>query len=104
MTVGLMGKKVGMTQIFDEEGLVVPVTVVQMGENVVTRKLTKEKNGYEAVQIGGFKVKEGKLNKKRACLKKNKMNLFPKGTNFRITKVRKKQVECESGQVGRVHI
>lgn len=58
MTVGLMGRKIGMTQIFDEEGLVVPVTVVKMGENIVTKKLSKEKNGYEAVQIGGFTVKE----------------------------------------------
>ena len=63
MTVGLMGKKIGMTQIFNDEGLWIPVTVVKMGENVVTRKLTKDKNGYEALQVGGFKVKESKLTK-----------------------------------------
>lgn len=85
MTVGLMGKKVGMTQIFDEEGLVVPVTVVQMGENVVTRKLTKEKNGYEAVQIGGFKVKEGKLNKpEQGQLTKNELPLVKPLKEFRV--------------------
>jgi len=58
-----MGKKVGMTQIFSQDGLAIPVTVVQLGDNIVTRKLTKDKNGYEAVQVGGFKVKEKKLNK-----------------------------------------
>ena len=63
MTLGVMGKKVGMTQIFDENGLAVPVTVVQLGENIVTDTKTKAKNGYEAVQIGGFKVLERKLNK-----------------------------------------
>lgn len=62
-TPGMMGKKVGMTQIFDAEGNSVPVTVVQLGENVVTETRTKENNGYTAVQIGGFVVKEKKLNK-----------------------------------------
>jgi len=52
-----------MTQVFDAEGLAIPVTVVQLGENIVTQKLTKETHGYNAVQIGGFKVKEKKLNK-----------------------------------------
>ncbi|HEY9775775.1 MAG TPA: 50S ribosomal protein L3 [Planktothrix sp.] len=63
MTLGVIGKKLGMTQIFDEQGLAVPVTVVQLGENIVTEKRTKESSGYHAVQVGGFKVKERKLNK-----------------------------------------
>jgi large subunit ribosomal protein L3 len=63
MTLGVIGKKVGMTQVFDDQGLSVPVTVVQLGENIVTQKRTADKNGYEAVQVGGFKVKERKLNK-----------------------------------------
>jgi large subunit ribosomal protein L3 len=63
MTLGIMGRKVGMTQVFDENGLAVPVTVVKLGENIVTETKTKEKHGYVAVQVGGFKVKEGKLNK-----------------------------------------
>jgi large subunit ribosomal protein L3 len=63
MTIGLMGKKIGMTQVFDEHGLSVPVTVVQLGDNIVTETKTKEKNGYSAVQVGGFKIKETKLNK-----------------------------------------
>ena len=61
--MGLLGKKVGMTQIFDQEGAAVPVTVVQLGENIVTQTMNKEKNGYAAVQIGGFTVKAKKLNK-----------------------------------------
>ena len=60
MRLGLMGKKVGMTQVFDKNGLAVPVTVVKLGENIVTETKTKEKHGYTAVQVGGFKVKEKK--------------------------------------------
>lgn len=56
MTLGVIGKKVGMTQVFDKEGLAIPVTVVKLGDNIVTQKLTKEKNGYVAVQVGGFLV------------------------------------------------
>ncbi|MBS1957371.1 MAG: 50S ribosomal protein L3 [Cyanobacteria bacterium SZAS-4] len=63
MTLGVIGRKVGMTQVFDDQGLAVPVTVVKLGENIVTQKLTKEKNGYVAVQVGGFLVEEKKLNK-----------------------------------------
>jgi large subunit ribosomal protein L3 len=63
MKLGLMGKKIGMTQVFDKDGLAVPVTVVKLGENIVTEKKTKEKHGYTAVQVGGFAVKEKKLNK-----------------------------------------
>jgi large subunit ribosomal protein L3 len=63
MTVGLLGRKIGMTQIFDKEGLVVPVTVVKLGDNIVTECMTKEKNGYSAVQVGGFKTLERKLTK-----------------------------------------
>jgi large subunit ribosomal protein L3 len=61
--VGLMGRKVGMTQIFDSEGAAVPVTVIELGENIVTQKLSIEKHGYSAIQVGGFVVKEKKLNK-----------------------------------------
>ena len=85
MTLGLMGKKVGMTQIFDEEGLVVPVTVVKLGENIVTKKITKDKNGYEAVQIGGFAVKEKKLNKpEKGHLTKNEVTLVKPLKEFRV--------------------
>ena len=52
MVRGILGKKVGMTQIFDEDGRVVPVTVVQAGPCVVVQRKTIERDGYEAVQIG----------------------------------------------------
>jgi large subunit ribosomal protein L3 len=63
MTVGLLGKKIGMTQIYDAEGLALPVTVVALGENVIVSKRSKDTNGYEALQVGGFAVKEKTLNK-----------------------------------------
>jgi large subunit ribosomal protein L3 len=62
-TVGLLGKKVGMTQVFDSEGSAVPVTVIQLGDNIVTQKMTADKHGYVAIQVGGFVVKEKRLNK-----------------------------------------
>lgn len=76
MRLGLMGRKVGMTTVFDAEGLAIPVTVVQLGENIVTGTMTADNNGYTAVQVGGFQVKERKLNKPQAGLSK-KHNLPP---------------------------
>lgn len=63
MKKGLIGKKIGMTQIFDENGKVIPVTVVEAGPCVVTQKKTMENDGYEAVQVGFGDVKVSKLNK-----------------------------------------
>ena len=75
MTLGVIGRKVGMTQVFDDQGLAVPVTVIKLGENIVTQKLTKEKNGYVAVQVGGFVVQERKLNKPElGAFKKNSLS------------------------------
>jgi len=59
----IIGKKVGMTQIFDESGKVIPVTVIEAGPCVVVQKKTAEKDGYEAVQLGFEDVAEKKLNK-----------------------------------------
>ena len=52
MKKGIIGKKIGMTQIFDEKGRVIPVTVIEAGPCVVTQKKTEENDGYNAVQIG----------------------------------------------------
>ena len=60
---GILGKKIGMTQIFTEEGIVVPVTVVEAGPNVVTQVKTVEKDGYNAIQVGFEDAKEKSLNK-----------------------------------------
>ncbi len=59
----LIGKKLGMTNIFDNDGKIIPVTIVQAGPCTVVNIRTLEKNGYEAVQLGYEKVKESKLNK-----------------------------------------
>lgn len=60
---GILGKKLGMTQIFTEEGIVVPVTVVEATPNVVTQIKTVEKDGYSAIQVGFEDAKEKSLNK-----------------------------------------
>ena len=59
----IIGKKVGMSQIFDENGHVIPVTVIEAGPCVVVQKKTSEKEGYEAVQLGFEDVPERKLTK-----------------------------------------
>ena len=63
MKKGLIGKKIGMTQIFDEAGNVVPVTVVQAGPCTVTQIKTMENDGYEAIQVGFGDVKVSRVNK-----------------------------------------
>ena len=52
MKKGIIGKKIGMTQIFDEIGNVIPVTVIEAGPCVVAQKKTVENDGYDAVQLG----------------------------------------------------
>ena len=61
MKKAIIGKKVGMTQIFDESGKVIPVTVVEAGPCVVTQKKTVETDGYTAVQLGFGEIAEKKL-------------------------------------------
>ena len=63
MEKAIIGKKLGMTQIFDEAGKVIPVTVIQAGPCTVVQKKTVEKDGYVAVQLGFEEVPERKLNK-----------------------------------------
>lgn len=59
----ILGKKVGMTQIFTEDGNIVPVTVVEAGPLVVVQKKTVEKDGYNAIQVGFAQVKAQRINK-----------------------------------------
>ena len=63
MKKGIIGKKIGMTQVFDENGNVTPVTLVECGPCVVAQKKTKENDGYEAVQLGFKDAKEKHLTK-----------------------------------------
>ncbi|MFL0196173.1 50S ribosomal protein L3 [Clostridium sp. WILCCON 0269] len=59
----ILGKKLGMTQIFDENGKVIPVTVIEAGPCVVVQKKTAEKDGYESIQIGFSDIREKLVNK-----------------------------------------
>lgn len=66
MQKGLIGKKIGMTQLFDENGKVIPVTVVEAGPCTVVQKKTVENDGYAAVQVGFGDVKVQRVNKPMA--------------------------------------
>ena len=71
MKKALIGKKLGMTQIFDENGTVIPVTVLEAGPCVVAQVKTLENDGYEAIQLGFGEVKENILtNQKKDILQK----------------------------------
>ena len=63
MKKGLIGRKIGMTQVFDEKGNVIPVTVIEAGPCVVAQIKTLEVDGYEAVQLGFGEVKDKHINK-----------------------------------------
>lgn len=62
MVQGLIGKKLGMTQIFDDQGLVVPVTVIEAGPCVVVQKKTGDQDGYQAVQLGLVEDRKARVN------------------------------------------
>ena len=85
MKKAIIGKKVGMTQIFDETGKVVPVTVIEAGPCVVTQKMTAEKEGYEAVQLGYEEVSEKHISKPEAGhLKKNGIGMLKHLKEFKL--------------------
>ncbi|MCL2011149.1 MAG: 50S ribosomal protein L3 [Synergistaceae bacterium] len=63
MVKAIIGKKVGMTQIFDDNGKVIPVTVIEAGPCVVVQKKTCENDGYDSIQLGFMDVKERRLTK-----------------------------------------
>lgn len=63
MIGGIIGKKLGMTQVFDENGQVVPVTVLQAGPCVVVQKKTEARDGYQSVQLGLIEDRHARLNK-----------------------------------------
>ena len=94
MQKGIIGKKVGMTQIFDAKGNVVPVTVVEAGPCVVVQKKTVENDGYAAVQLGFGDVKPEKVNKPMKG-HFDKSDVAPKRTlrEFRLA-------DCEALNVG----
>ncbi|HEY1769542.1 MAG TPA: 50S ribosomal protein L3 [Chthoniobacterales bacterium] len=61
MSIGLLGKKIGMTSVYDAEGRLRPVTVIAAGDNVLLRRVTNENDGYSAIQVGFDKQKESRL-------------------------------------------
>lgn len=60
---GILGKKIGMTQIYSDHGQSIPVTVIEISQNIVTRVLTTESDGYNAIQISSIEKKESRSNK-----------------------------------------
>ena len=74
---GILGKKIGMTQVFTTDGILVPVTVIEVEPNVVTQIKTVENDGYEAIQLG-FDTKREKLATKASIGHTNKANTTPK--------------------------
>ena len=85
MKKAIIGKKVGMTQIFDEAGKVIPVTVIEAGPCVVVQKMTAEKEGYSAVQFGFEEVAEKKLSKpEQGHLKKAEVGMVKYLKEFRL--------------------
>ena len=97
MEKAIIGKKVGMTQIFDEAGRVIPVTVIEAGPCTVVQKKTEEKDGYNAVQLGYQDVPERKLTKPE-------LGHLKKAGEGVLKKVLKefKLKDCESLNVGDV--
>lgn len=85
MTLGVIGKKLGMTTIFDEQGLAIPVTVIKVDKTVVTQVKTVEKDGYNAIQVGTIAAKEKHLSKAQiGHFKKNKLDNFRLLQEFRV--------------------
>ena len=88
MTKGLIGKKIGMTQIFDEAGKVIPVTVIEAGPCVVTQVKTDDNDGYTAVQLGYGDVSPKHVNKPMAGhFKKNDLPFKRTLKEFRLDDV-----------------
>ncbi len=85
MTLGVIGKKLGMTQIFDEQGLAIPVTVIKVDETVVTQVKTVETDGYNAIQVGTVPAKEKHLTKAQlGHFKKNNLSNYRHLQEFRV--------------------
>lgn len=86
MTLGVIGEKLGMTQVFSEEGIVIPVTVIKVEKLTVTQVKTEDKDGYSAIQVGAVQAKAKHLTKgQQGHLSKNSLPLFRVLKEFRIS-------------------
>src|SRR5664279_3235467 len=99
---GIIGKKLGMTQIFDEKGNAVPVTVIQAGPCFVTQVRTGEKDGYTAVQLGFGEAKPQRLSK--GALGHLRRNNLPALRHLREFRVRDGEVDVEEGAQVKVDV
>jgi large subunit ribosomal protein L3 len=99
---GLVGKKIGMSRIFDDSGSVVPVTVLQMGPCAVVQIKTKNKDGYDAIQVGYDSVKNNKTSKPKIghFNKHNLQNPYKKLLEFPVVP----DFKYKSGQIFNVAI
>jgi large subunit ribosomal protein L3 len=93
--VGLIGKKVGMTEHFNEEGNVVPVTLIKIEKNIVINKRTLEKDGYNAVVIGSVDLEERKVSKPVKGQFKNNIGLKRYLKEFRVEDPSKFEIGME---------
>jgi len=88
MTLGVIGEKLGMTQVFSEEGIIIPVTVIKVEPLTITQIKTVEKDGYNAIQVGLVDAKEKHLTKaQQGHLTKNKLGLFRVLKEFKVEDV-----------------
>jgi large subunit ribosomal protein L3 len=99
MTKGILGRKIGMTQVFAENGELIPVTVIEAAPNVVLQKKTVDTDGYEAIQLGFEDIRE-KLSNKPAKGHASKANATPK----RFVRELRGASEYEVGQEVKVDI
>ena len=96
MSIGLLGNKIGMTQIFDESGNIVPVTIIKVGPCIVTQIKTKVKDGYDAIQVGYSNISNKLLTQSElGHLRKSNIQPLKYLKEFRIDNV----TEFEVGQV-----
>ena len=96
MAIGLLGNKIGMTQIFDESGNIIPVTILKVGPCVVTQVKTKSKDGYDSIQIGYGNVSSQSLSQpKLGHLQKSNIQPLRYLKEFKVSE----QDEFEIGQV-----
>ncbi len=94
--LGLFGEKLGMTQIYNEEGMVIPVTVIKLEKLTVTQIKTKDKDGYNAIQVGFCEVKKRKLTKAELLhLEKNNLAAFKYLREFRVNDPQKFEIGRE---------
>ena len=85
MSIGLLGNKIGMTQIFDESGNIIPVTILKVGPCVITQVKTKVKDGYNAIQVGYNNVSSKSLNQpKLGHLQKSNIQPLKYLKEFRV--------------------